>query len=175
VPQTVFKYKTVVVKQPTINTPEIYKPEPVLAATHHINKVRKVNTDNNNSELAQQLRSVYASERIEAVMQLSTRKNLNAADLKMLERALSEDPNPNVRLMVVNSLRPLLSRQNVQQVLINSLDRQDDVMVQTSIVDMLVTAKSKQALPQMITLLDNKNTDAMVQNKIKDGIETFLN
>ena len=67
-------------------------------------------------------------------MKLSAKKNLNAADLKMLEMALSEDPNPNVRLMVVNSLRPLLSRQNVQQVLINSLDRQGDVMVQTSIV-----------------------------------------
>jgi HEAT repeat protein len=108
-------------------------------------------------------------------MKIAGKSNLNTADLKMLEMALSEDPNPNVRLMVVNSLRPLLSRQNVQEVLINALDRQGDVMVQTSIVDMLVTAKSKQAIPQMITLLDNKNTDAMVQNKIKDGIETFLN
>ncbi len=173
-PAEIVKYKMVVVKQPAVNIQQINKPETVIAKAHAGKQVTE-ETSNEGSPLARQLRSVFASERIDAVVKLSAKKNLNAADLKMLEMALSEDPNPNVRLMVVNSLRPLLSKQNVQQVLINSLDRQGDVMVQTSIVDMLVAAKSKQAIPQMITLLDNKNTDAMVQNKIKDGIETFLN
>ena len=173
-PIKMVKYKTVFVKQP-VNRQPINAPETLPAKTPRVvRQLEKENTDEN-SPLGRQLRSVYASERIDAVMKIAGKSNLNTADLKMLEMALSEDPNPNVRLMVVNSLRPLLSRQNVQEVLINALDRQGDVMVQTSIVDMLVTAKSKQAIPQMITLLDNKNTDAMVQNKIKDGIETFLN
>lgn len=177
-PVAIVKYKTVVVKQPVINAPEI-KPEPVPAVGHHTNKTvkpeKEIGTDDNNSELARQLRSVFASERIDAVVKLSAQKELNQSDLKLLELALQEDPNPNVRLMVINSFRPLMNRQNVQQVLISGLNHQDDLLVQSSLVDLLVSAKSKQAIPQMVTLLDNKNTDVMVQNKIKSGIESFLN
>jgi HEAT repeat protein len=138
-------------------------------------KVNKKATGEDNSMLAQQLRSVYASDRIDAVMKLTTRPNLSDADLKMLQLALREDPNPNVRLTILNTLRPLAKQKNVQEVLISSLNQQGDVLVQSSIIDMLVDAKSKQAIPQMIALLDDKDTDVMVQNKIKGGIESFLN
>jgi len=163
-PVEVVKYKTVVVKQPVINAPEI-KPEPVFAVRHHTN----------NSELARQLRSVFASERIDAVVKLSAQKDLNESSLKLLELALKEDPNPNVRLTVINSLRPFVNKQNVQQVLISGLNHQHDLLVQSSLVNLLVEAKSKQAIPQMITLLADTNTNVMVQNKIKGGIESFLN
>ncbi len=175
-PIEIVKYKTVLVKQRVINEPQTTQPRFLPVAEHTIkNKAQVKGVGKDNSPLAQQLRSVYASERIDAVMKIAGRANLSTVDLKMLELALSEDPNPNVRLMVVNSLHRALDKPNVQQVLINALDRQGDVMVQTSIIDMLVGAKSKRAIPQMIALLDNKNTDAIVQNKIKDGIETFLN
>ncbi|MEO8887270.1 MAG: hypothetical protein ABI367_14485 [Mucilaginibacter sp.] len=173
-----YKYKTVLVKQPAINTPQL-KPEPVLAVRHPVNSAikpeKEIIINDNNTKMAQQLRSVYVSERIDAVMKLSAQKNLSDGDLKLLELALQEDPNANVRLTVINSLRPLISLQNVQQVLISGLNSQDNLLVQNSLVDLLVSAKSKLAIPQLITLLENKNTDAIVQNKIKGSIESFLN
>ena len=175
-PIEIVKYKTVLVKQRVINEPQTTQPRFLPVAEHTIkNKAQVKGVGKDNSPLAQQLRSVYASERIEAVGKLSSQKNLNDSDLKLLRLALQEDPNTNVRLMVINSLRPLVNMPNVQQVLISGLNHQDDLLVQSSLVDLLVEAKSKLAIPQMLSLLDNKNTDVMVQNKIKGGIESFLN
>lgn len=126
------------------------------------------------SALAQQLRSVYASERIDAITKLTSQQTLSKSDLELLKMALREDPNTNVRLMILNTLKPLSTNKSVQDILISALNHQDNTLVQTSIVDLLVAVKSKQAIPQMIVLLDDKNTDFMVQNKIKAGIESYL-
>ncbi|GAB2984445.1 hypothetical protein GCM10027049_22810 [Mucilaginibacter puniceus] len=173
-PTEVVKYKTLLVKQPVINTPPS-KPEPVAVmsspAPKAVKQQKEINTDVTNTKLAQQLRSVFASERIDAVVKLSAQKNLSAGDLKLLELALQDDPNTNVRLMVINSLRPLIGDQDVQQVLVSGLNHQGDMMVQNSLMDVLVSAKSQLAPPQMMALLDN----VIVQNKIKGGIENFPN
>ena len=92
----------------------------------------------------------------------------------MLQLALMEDPNTNVKLTILNSLRPLIAQTNVQDVLINALNQQDAVFIQTSIIGMLGDAKIKRAIPQMISLLDNKNINASVQDKIKDEIKQFM-
>lgn len=176
-PVEVIKYKTRIVKQ------EVPAPvqEPVvqiatLAATPKplVNTKSKAEVEMP-SALAQQLRSVYVSERIDAIAKLSTKKTFSKGELKLLELALNEDPNPNVRLMVINSMRPLINVDGAQQVLIAGLNRQNNLLVQSLLVDVLVETKSKDAIPQMLALLDNKSTDIIVQNKIRGGIESFLN
>jgi len=175
-PQTVFKYKTVYVKQPVNIPTEIAKPITIkpAAGLAQQNTRKKPGTEVNTA-LAQQLRSVYASERIGAVMKLTNKPNLDNDDLQSLALALNEDPNSNVRLTILNALRPVSGQSRVQQVLITALSRQDDIMVQTSIVDLLIGVKSKKAIPQMIALLDDKHTDIATQNEIKAGIESLLN
>lgn len=177
----VFKYKTVYVKQPV----NVQQPAAVQAQARVIAQAKPrvsvpVNpvTEKiavNDSELAQQLRSVYTSERIGAVMKITGKGKLTGADLQVLAMALREDPSANVRLAILDALRPLAVRPDVQTVLISAMTNQDDQLVQASIVDMLVDNKSKQAIPQMIVLLDSKNTNPLTQNKIKAGIESFLN
>lgn len=179
----VFKYKTVYIKQPVkvqspaavpVPAPAIAQIKPKAIPVPAQPVAHKVETDN--SELAQQLRSsVYTSERIGAVMKITGKGRLTDADLQVLAMALREDPSANVRLAVLDALRPLAARQDVQGVLINAMTNQDDQLIQTSIVDMLVDNKSKQAIPQMIVLLDDKNTNPLMQNKIRAGIESFLN
>jgi hypothetical protein len=171
------QYKTVYVKVPA----QVVQPAarvaaatPVLATqpAKHQNKINPVEVVS--TALTQQLRWVYASERMAAVTKLADSTKINAANLDMLALALREDPNPNVRLTIINALRPISARPMVQKVLIAALNKQDDSMIQSSIVDLLINVRSKQALPQMIALLDDKKTDVMVQNKIKGGIESFL-
>lgn len=172
-PTEIIKYKTLIVKQ---QVPAPVQQQVVqLPATPKlpVNTKPKAVVEEAPSALAQQLRSVYASERIGAIMSLRGNKNINAADLKILEIALREDENPNVKLTIINVLQPLVSQQNVQNVLIRALNTQDDAIAQSSLIDVLVNARSKQALPQMIALLDNKNTSAMVQDKIRDEIKRF--
>lgn len=186
-PEPIFKYKTVYIKQPAVAP--VQKPAIIAAAapaktvSEAVQPVKPVvNTaiNNGDTQLAQQLRSVYTSERIGAVMKIAGRGELTDADLQQLGMALREDPNSNVRLTILDALRPLATNQNVQAVLISAMDKQEDPLIQTSIVDMLVGVKSKQAIPQMIVLLDKldddkKNPNLFMQNKIKAGIESFLN
>lgn len=182
-PQPLFKYKTVYVKQPAAVQQFAAAPaaKPTIVVVRQVVKQPQAPADvENNSELAQQLRSVYTSERIGAIMKIAGKGDLTDADLQSLGKALREDPNSNVRLTVLDALRPLASHQNAQAVLISAMGKQEDPLIQTSIVDMLVDAKSKQAIPQMIALLDKldddkKNPNLTMQNKIKAGIESFLN
>jgi|GEM_PF-1078285 len=177
-PVEVVKYQKVIIKQQVSATPQVQN-----TVSHALPPVKslpvanlsKKEPEQDNSLLAVQLRSVFVSERIDAIMQLATKPNLNDAELKMMRLSLSEDPNANVRLTVLNTLRPMAKQQSVQNVLISSLNQQSDIMVQSAILDMLIDARSKQAIPQMIALLDDKNTDVMMQNKIRGGIESFLN
>ncbi len=176
-PVEIIKYKTRIVRQ-QIEVPVQQPIAPIVSATKA--KISapaiKIQTETKAeipSALAQQLRSVYASERIAAVMSLTGNKNIAPADLKILEIALREDTNPNVKLTIINILQPLINQQNVQRVLIRALNTQEDATTQSSLIDVLANAGSKQALPQMIALLDNKNTSAMVQDKIRDEIKRF--
>lgn len=173
-PVEVIKYKTLIVKQqvPSQVQTIAQTAQPVISKTLKPSKLK--NEVEEPSALAQQLRSVYASERIDAITKITTQQTLSKSDLELLKMALREDPNTNVRLMILNTLKPLSTNKNVQDILISALNHQDNTLVQTSIVDLLVAVKSKQALPQMIVLLDDKNTDFMVQNKIKAGIESYL-
>ena len=103
-PASVFKYKTVYVKQP-VTAPiqkqaAIAAPIPAKPVTVAIRRAKPaVNTaiDEDNSQLAQQLRSVYTSERIGAVMKITGKGQLTDADLQQLGIALRADPTSNVR------------------------------------------------------------------------------
>lgn len=178
-PVEVIRYKTTFVRQSAISAPKLEgssRPATFTNANHRAVKTTDFNgEDIEKQRLEQQLRSVYATERMDAVMKLSAGERLSDSELDMLEMALKEDPNPNVRLSVINALRPFIDKQNVQNVLINTLNYQNDVQIQASVVDLLVEIKSKRAIPQMIVLLENKQTDLLVQDKIKNGIEEFLN
>ncbi len=136
-------------------------------------KTKKQNVEEH-SELAIQLRSVYASERMSAILMLSNNAKLNPSELKLLGIALKEDPSPNIRFAIVNALRPMSKLPAVQEILIAALNHQNDALLQSSLVDMLIDAKSKQAVPQMLSLLEEQGTSSAVQLKIKEGIETFL-
>ncbi|MEO8885845.1 MAG: HEAT repeat domain-containing protein [Mucilaginibacter sp.] len=176
-PVEVIKYKTLIVKQaaPAPLQQQVVKIAPLAITPKLPAKVKPKAKVEEPSALAQQLRSVYVSERIDAIGKLSTKKTLSKDELKLLELALNEDPNPNVRLMVINSMRPLINIDGAQQVLISGLSRQNNLLVQSLLVDVLVETKSKEAIPQMLALLDNKNTDVIIQNKIRGGIESFIN
>lgn len=176
----VVEYKTVYIKQQVpVQQPAaatVFVPaKPLVAVAATAKPIKEKAEPAKDDALAQQLRSIYASERIDAVTKIGAKPQLSDNDLKNLELALKEDPSPNVRLMILDALRPMIAKQNVQAVLINSLSKQDDGMIKTSMVDMLISVRSPQAIPQMIALLNDKETDPVTQNKIKVNIQSFLN
>lgn len=169
-------YKTTYTKKSEAQPVVVKSETPVLVQKSQGSRKLKTKKQNveEHSELAIQLRSVYASERMSAILMLSNNAKLNPSELKLLGIALKEDPSPNIRFAIVNALRPMSKLPAVQEILIAALNHQNDALLQSSLVDMLIDAKSKQAVPQMLSLLEEQGTSSAVQIKIKEGIETFL-
>lgn len=169
-------YKTTYTKKSEAQPVVVKSETPVLVQKSQGSRKLKTKKQNveEHSELAIQLRSVYASERMSAILMLSNNAKLNPSELKLLGIALKEDPSPNIRFAIVNALRPMSKLPAVQEILIAALNHQNDALLQSSLVDMLIDAKSKQAVPQMLSLLEEQGTSSVVQIKIKEGIETFL-
>ena len=169
-------YKTTYTKKSEAQPVVVKSETPVLVQKSQGSRKLKTKKQNveEHSELALQLRSVYASERMSAILMLSNNAKLNPSELKLLGIALKEDPSPNIRFAIVNALRPMSKLPAVQEILIAALNHQNDALLQSSLVDMLIDAKSKQAVPQMLSLLEEQGTSSAVQLKIKEGIETFL-
>lgn len=153
---------------------EPVKVTPSKLVSHKSSKRKSYNI-RNKPIVEQQILSLYTSERIAAVISLTQKSDLNSAELKMLERALKEDPSPNVRLSIIDAVKPLITQPKIQELLISALNYQNDALLQESIVDLLLEVRSKKAIPQLITLLEDRNTTNLMQHKIKEGIETFLN
>lgn len=167
--------KTVLIKQPALPaqviTKVIYEPPVVKAPVVHKAMAKAVEkaAPQVNDTLNVQLRSVYASERLAAIMSIAKKPQLTPADLKQLELVLKEDPSPNVRLATIDLLRPLAKQQNIQNVLAGAFNEQDNGAVQASIVDILLDNHST----QIKTLTRNRNITAAVQEKIMAGIENL--
>ncbi|GAA3989945.1 hypothetical protein [Mucilaginibacter dorajii] len=177
----VYKYKTVFIKQPIPDSSfnphgdSKRRQEALASAKPAPHRISKNKLSNRHPKLFQQLRSLYASDRIMTILKLKEKTHLNTGELRALELVLNEDPNEGIRLTALYTLKPMVSQPEVQQILIAALGHQDDEAIQTSIVDLLIAAKSKQAIPTMLAMLDKKSVNTITQEKIKTSIEAFLN
>jgi len=174
-PIETIRFKTVYVKPSTTYAVGDKQPTQVLMKPVSKRPPKSRSVSQYHPEFDRKIRSLYASERITAVLSITEKSNLSAEDLQLLELALKEDPSSSVRLAVIDGVRPLIAQTKVQGVLISAINSQTDTWIQESIVDLLLEHKSKEAIPYLLTLLENKTTTSLVQHKIKEGIETFLN
>jgi len=175
-PQQIVKYKTVqVIKHAPVRTRyiKVYvarnaESKKVVFAGHHSLVVAQ-----NSSPLMAQLQSPYSSTRISAVLAIGEGK-LSEADIQALGSALKHDPDPNVQMVIVQTLQPKASSYGIQRLLINALPFVQGI-VQSTMIDILFANKSKEAIPQMLALLHNDSTAYHTQGQIKLGIEELLN
>ena len=121
-----------------------------------------------------QLHSSFVSQRISAVSQFANQSVTDGRHLDRLTGLLETDESANVRIAVVDALRPVAGQTNVQTILIDAIGHQQDEIVKRYIIEVLFSSKAKKALPAITALLNDESSDPLTQLQIRNGI-TSLN
>jgi hypothetical protein len=111
-----------------------------------------------------------AASRIDAVASVSRLKNEDNSVVDALEQLLNNDPNSNVRLATLDGLAQLYKNPDVRRKLAASLKKQQDPLVQISLITLLTRMRELSILPDLDKMVQDQNTNKAVKDFAFSGI-----
>jgi len=114
------------------------------------------------------------SEKIKALNYSDEIKQVNQRFVNALAYALQNDDNVNVRLAAAKALFKYKDVEEVNELLIKSLNDQNEPMVQIALIKFLVDTKEKGAVESLKYLIDNDETNLVVKQYAEKGLHTLL-
>lgn len=115
-----------------------------------------------------------AGERLSAVNLSSqipvTEEDLDQQIIDILVYTMNNDKSINVRMAAAEALYRFRSDPRIQKALIHSLARQEEPLMQITLIDMLVELKAKGAVNVMKKMLMNTETRDIVKERLETGI-----
>ena len=140
------------------------QPRKVVLASNHA--VTTIKTANKTPTIYQRLQdSTSASSRLLAILELEKAGKADDKVMDMLAKTLNNDQNTNVRLAALSLMEKFSTQKHVSNLLINSLDRQDDPMVQLGLVSLLGKMKNIKIDDKLQALASNPDTFAAVRDE----------
>jgi hypothetical protein len=109
--------------------------------------------------------STSASARLLAILEIEKADQVDDLTLKMLALTLNHDKNTNVRLAALSLMEKLSHKGEVTSMLISSLDRQDDPIVQLGLVSFLGNIKNIDIDDKLESLANSPYTFAAVRDE----------
>ncbi|WP_316825598.1 HEAT repeat domain-containing protein [Pedobacter miscanthi] len=109
--------------------------------------------------------SSSASIRLLAILKIEKTNQINNKTLDMLSKTLNHDGNTNVRLAALNVLQKYSADKYASALLISSLNKQDDPMVQLGLVSFLGKMKNAAIGEKLYALANNPETFAAVRDE----------
>ena len=119
------------------------------------------------------LENESASQRIQAVNYSEELSSPDSEIIMALINTLNSDKNTNVRLAAVYSLTRFKTNNTVKEAFIETLNKQDDPMIQIVIINMLVEMEEVKAVDELQDLLKNKNLNEQVKKQAEMGVEVL--
>lgn len=114
-----------------------------------------------------------AGQRILAVKEAVEDEDLNKEILEALVKTLNTDPNPNVRMAALEGLRKFYDDPEVRKALVASLARQDDAVVQITLIQILVEMKEKGAVKPLKEMIQREELIPAVKDEAQMGVLTL--
>jgi hypothetical protein len=111
-----------------------------------------------------------ASQRIQGVNVAISMGKADDEIVKALVTTMNEDPNSNVRLAALDALSKFSEDPAVRKVLIGSLSKQKDPIVQISLIQLLVRMKEKGVVNDLKKIVDDEGTIQAVKDEAYSGI-----
>lgn len=111
-----------------------------------------------------------ASQRMQGV---NVALSISAPDddvVSALEKAMTSDPNTNVRLAALEALSKFVKEPKIRKMLVESLSKQDDPMVQIALIQLLVSIKEKGVVNDLEKIIENDKNIEAVKNEAYTGI-----
>jgi len=115
-----------------------------------------------------------SSERIQAVNYVDELPSPDRALIDVLINTLNNDKNVNVRMAAAYALEKYTKQPYVCDSLVQSLSRQDDPILQVTLINILVDRKVRSAVAPMRNIINNINTLKEVRSVAESGIKTLL-
>ncbi len=112
------------------------------------------------------------NDRLRGVLTSALRADENPDDrvINELISALALDPSVNVRLRALDGLFPHADREVVRAGVLASLPREENPIVQVSMIDFLATARDAEARPALEKLVLNEGADASVRTAARRAL-----
>ena len=111
-----------------------------------------------------------ASQRIQGV---NVAMGIDKADdevVNALAKAMTEDPNTNVRLAALEALSKFRQEPRVRKILITALSSQTDPVVQISLIQLLVRMKEKGVVKDLERIVDENKSMKAVKDEAYTGL-----
>jgi hypothetical protein len=113
------------------------------------------------------------SEKIKALNYSGESGETNHKFVNALEYALLNDDNVNVRLAAAKALFKYKDTEEVKELLIKSLNNQNEPMVQIVIIKFLVDSKEEGAVESLKHLINNDETNIVVKQYAQKGLQVL--
>ncbi|MEJ0054922.1 MAG: HEAT repeat domain-containing protein [Bacteroidota bacterium] len=114
--------------------------------------------------------SQSASQRIQGVNVAMKIERADDDVVRALAKRMNEDPNTNVRLAALDALSKFHQEPLVRKLLIESLGRQEDPVVQIALIQLMVRMKEKGAVKDLERIIDDSGTINAVKDEAYTGI-----
>lgn len=115
-----------------------------------------------------------ASQRIQAVNFTNEIRTPDPQVIDALVRTMDTDDNINVRMASIHALARFSEISLVRDALVTSLSKQDDPLIQITLINILVEIQEKKAIDTMRKLLQKEETIDAVKQMAEKGLTTFI-
>lgn len=132
-----------------------------------INEIRK-------NEMFSMLNKESSSYRLQGVSYADEMVKADDSVLDALIRVLNTDKNVNVRLAAAFSLSKFTDKRVVCDSLVASLPRQNDPILQITLINILTQIKEKSALRPIQQIINNESTMTAVRNVAEKGAKELM-
>lgn len=120
------------------------------------------------------LEQTSANKRLQGVSEAAKLNDANERIIEALFTTLNNDPNINVRLVVIESLAKYVETPEVRMGLVKSIALQDSPLVQIALADLMVTLQEKTSIESMKQLLEQPDIDNTVKQKLEESINHII-
>lgn len=117
------------------------------------------------------LKRESAADRLQALDYSSDITQPDPEVLAALIKTLDIDPNINVRLAAVDALSNFSNEPSVRRAMALSLLKQQEAIVQMSLIDILTKLQDRQAIVQIKHLAENTDTPTQVRERAEESIK----
>jgi uncharacterized protein YneF (UPF0154 family) len=147
---------------------------PQRADNHQLSQLTKEVQQMRETMVLTMLEKPAATERLKAVNYTQNLEKVDEKVIQALLQTLNNDPNVNVRLVTIETLRQLAANPSVREGLIQSIPRQESPLVQIALADVMVGLNEKRSVSALKELLKQKNLDAAVKGKLEQSVKVLL-
>lgn len=115
-----------------------------------------------------------ASQRLNAINLINEQIKSDEKTVNVLINTLRNDENINVRMAAANALVKYSEKEEVRDVFIDVLDKEEDPALQITLINLLTQIQDIRAKKTFEKILNNSNTIPVVKEQAQEGLKVFI-